>query len=338
MTSRVSTLLAGTALTALMLAGPASAEDPVTLRVTSIFPGAHFLWTEGGQVFADAVTETSGGEISFEVYHAGQLGNDQLAVLDSGLAEIGVIAAPYVADRMPLSGVVELPGIIEGACDGTNRYWSLAQSGGLLDELEYGPLGLHVLFVTTPPPYKIMTTGAEVSALPDLEGLKLRTVGGAQADTVRALGGTPVQVQAPELYDSLSRGTVDGAIYAFVGMPPFSLEEVVHHSVEGAYAGSVAVLYAVSTEAWEEMPAERQAILTEAAAMAQQHVCEFQDGQENALRDQYVAENGFSITTLTEAAAEEFRAAMAPVAEAWVGRMQENGLRGADVLAGYAAD
>ena len=337
MTSRVSRLLAGSALGALVLAGPALADDPLTLRVTNIFPGAHFLWSEGGQVFADAVTQASGGAITFEAYHAGQLGNDQLAVLDSGLAEIGVIAAPYVADRMPLSGVVELPGIIENACDGATRYWSMAQQGGLLDELEYAPLGLHALFVATPPPYKIMTS-AEVNTFADLAGLKLRTVGGAQADTVRALGGTPVQVQAPELYDSLSRGTVDGAIYAFVGMPPFSLGEVVHHSVEGAYAGSVAVLYAISTEVWEGLSADQQAMLTEAATMAQQHVCEYQDAQENAIRDQYVAENGFSVTTLDEAAAAEFRAAMAPVAEAWVGRMQDNNLRGADVLAAYSAN
>ena len=120
--------------------------------------------------------------------------------------------------------------------------------------------------------------------------------------------------------------------------PPFSLGEVVHHSVEGAYAGSVAVLYAISAETWGALSPERQAMLTQAAAQAQAHVCAYQDAQETAIRDQYVAQNGFAVTTLDPAAAEGFRAAMAPVAEAWDGRMQGQNLRGADVLKAYSGN
>lgn len=317
-----------------MIAAPASA-DADALRVSSIFPEAHFLWTEGGALFTKAVDEASGGEITFSEFHAGQLGKDQLAVLDAGLADIAVIAAPYAADKLPLTGVVELPGFIDSSCRGVEKFWPLAKEGGLLDESEYKPQGLRILFAAVPPPYKVMTTGAVVNTMDDLKGLKIRTVGGAQAETVRAVGATPVQVQAPELYDSLSRGTVDGAIYAFVGMPPFSLGEVVTNAVEGAYAGSLAVLFAISEDSWNDLSAEQQEVLTVAAAKAQKELCTYQDRDEVNLREKYAAENGLSVTVWSESEIALWNERMSTVSAAWATRLDDNGRPGSKLLEAY---
>lgn len=329
-------ILAGAA-TAIALIGmsAASAQDTQTLRLSSTFPEPHFLWQEAGKVFVDAVTEATGGKVQIDAFHAGQLGKDQLALLDSGLAQLALVTAPYAPEKLPLTGVVELPGFISGACEGAEKVWPLVREGGLLDQLEYEALGLHVLFVVVPPPYKVMTGSKEVTAFDQIAGLKLRAVGGAQGDTVVAIGGTPIQVQSPELYDALSRGTVDGAIYAYVGMPPYSLGEVIHHAVDGVFAGSLAVLYAIDDETWEGLPEDVRAAMTEAAATTQQHVCSYQDADEAAIRDRLVAEGGLTVTTLSEADRALWDERVSKVAATWAARLDQQGRPGTEILEAY---
>ncbi|HRY23632.1 MAG TPA: TRAP transporter substrate-binding protein DctP [Geminicoccaceae bacterium] len=329
-------LLAGAATCAVLCGTTiaAGAQD-VTLRLSNTFPENHFLWQNGGKVFVDAVDEATSGAVTVEAFHAGQLGKDQLGLLDSGLAQMAVIAAPYAPEKLPLTGVVELPGFISGACEGADRVWPLVREGGALDQHEYEPLGLRVLFIAVPPPYKVMTGSTAVTGLADLAGLKLRTVGAAQGDTVVAVGATPIQVQASEFYDSVSRGTVDGAIYAYVGMPPYSLGEVMHHAVDNVFAGSLAVLYAIDADTWAGLTPEIQTAMTEAAATAQRAVCEYQDADEAAIRERYVAEKGLTVVSFPESDTAAWNERMAGVAAAWAKRLDENGRPGTEILEAY---
>ena len=43
--------------------------------------------------------------------------------------------------------------------------------------------------------------------------MKLRSTGGAQDLTLRAIGAVPVRMAAPDAYESLSRGTMDGLLF-----------------------------------------------------------------------------------------------------------------------------
>lgn len=320
-----------------LAAGAAHAQDPISLKFSNLWPEGHFLWTEGGKYFADALARETEGKVTVEGFHASQLGKDQLSLLSSNIAQMATVAVPYAAEKMPLSGVSELPGIFTSSCEGTMKAWALAQEGGLLAKNELDALGLHVLFIGLPPPYKVMTTGKKVASLEDLAGLKLRTVGGAQADTARALGAVPVQVQAGELYDSLARGTIDGALYIWVGVPPFDLQNQIKHSVEGAPGGAATVLYAINKKTWDEMTSEVQDAMTRAGAETQQHLCAHQDAEENPLRDTFVAENGLTVTTLTEEEAARWREAMAGVAAEWAAKMDANGRAGTEVLEAFKA-
>lgn len=333
---KIVTLSAAAAVIAVLAQEPAAAQDERQLKVSNVFPERHYLWQQGGKIFTDAVSEATGGKVKFENYHAGQLGKDQLGLLSTGLATMAVVAAPYAPDKLPLSGVTELPGFATTSCDATSRLWKIARSGGALHEAELKRQGLHVLFVAVPPAYKFMTTKVKVDSLEKMAGLKMRAIGGAQAETIRALGGTPIPVQPADLYDSLSRGTIDGAIYINVGIPPFGLERVVRYSVEGAYAGSAAVLYSVSTKYWEALPKDLQAVFTAAAAKAQDHLCRFQDGDEIKEGDALVSKHGLTVTRLPEAEAKRWSDKMAPVAKSWADKLDAAGRQGSAILEAYA--
>lgn len=323
-------------LFALALAGGAAAQD-TTIKFSNLWPENHYLWQEGGKVFADAVNAATGGRVAFADFHASQLGKDQLSLLNSNLAQMATVAAPYAPDKLGLTGVTELPGYFGSSCEAVGKLWPLAQEGGLLDQKEYEALGLHVLFVAVPPPYKLMTARKPVRSLEDLRGLKIRSVGGAQADSVRALGAAPVQVQAGEFYDSVSRGTVDGAIYIWVGVPPFSLQEVLHQTTEGFHAGSAAVLYAIRQQTWDGLPDEVKAAMTEAGQKAQQNLCAYQDREEDKIRDGYVQAGTLAVNALTPEEAARWNALTAGVAADWAARLDQSGRPGTEVLKAFEA-
>jgi TRAP-type C4-dicarboxylate transport system substrate-binding protein len=69
---------------------------------------------QGGKFFMDRATALSNGRIKFEWYPAEQLGKakDLLALVQTGVADMADVVPGYVPDKLPLSGVAELPGQI----------------------------------------------------------------------------------------------------------------------------------------------------------------------------------------------------------------------------------
>ncbi|MDR5652143.1 TRAP transporter substrate-binding protein DctP [Ruixingdingia sedimenti] len=334
---KITSFMAASALAfaAALTGGMAQADDKITIRLSNLWPENHMYYQHGAKVFAEAVTEATGGKVVFENFHASQLGKDQLSLLSSGLADFAIVGAPYSPDKLPLSGVVDLPGVATSTCDAVKRLWPMAQDGGLLDQHEYDNLGIRVLFVGAPPGLKVMTTKKEVTKLEDLNGLKLRALAGPQSATARGLGAIPVQMQAGEVYESLSRGTVDGAIYIWVGVPPFSLQELLHHTVEGITLGSAAVLYGIRQETWDKLPADVQQAMIAAGEEAQQVLCDYQDTEENKIRDSYVAAGTLKITEIPEEEADRWRAQITSVASDWAKQLDDSGRPGSAILEAY---
>ena len=73
-----------------------------------------------------------------------------------------------------------------------------------------GQQNIRLLLAVSLPQYRIFTVKHPVKDVADVTGLKLRSTGGAQDLTLRALGAVPVRMAAPDAYESLSRGTMDG--------------------------------------------------------------------------------------------------------------------------------
>jgi TRAP-type C4-dicarboxylate transport system substrate-binding protein len=329
--------LATTAVVTVLLGGMAAAQDRITLKVTQPWPANHPQWLHAGQVFVDHVTEATQGQVQFEVYHAAQLGDDSLSLLTSGLADLAIISTNYAPDRFPLSGVTELPGMFESACEANRKYRAIATPGGALYENEYGPLSLHPIYMAMSPPASLVMHSEEVDSLEDIRGLKIRAAGGAAAETVRALGGVPMQTVASELYDALSRGTIDGAMYYFVGMPSFSLEEVFHTGIDNLRFGAAPVMATMTESRWSELPANVQEAINDAAPLAEASLCAWFDENERGIRDELVAERGFTVTSLPDADLDVWEGLQQQIAADWAKLRDDNGRNGTAVLEGFRA-
>jgi TRAP-type C4-dicarboxylate transport system substrate-binding protein len=336
MLSRIGRIISSVAVALAGLGTAASAQDTITLKFSHGFPATHPLWEYGGKHFVDEVTAATNGRVKFEVYPAGQLGKDQLAALQSGLADVAILAAAYTPEKFPLSSVVDLPGYANSSCEGSSNLFGITQPGTKLYEAEYKAYGIRPLYAVQPPPYKLMTSSKRIESVADMAGLKVRAIGFAQTEMADAIGAVPVQIPAPELYEAISRGTIDGALFSYIGSKAGGEHEVLKHSVSNFIFGTTGVTYSISDRSWSALPSDVQAIMTQAGKNAQKYICEYYDKAEIEFRDEFVAA-GHVLSELPAAEVEKATAALAEIEPKWLKSMQEVGRDGAGVLEGLKA-
>jgi TRAP-type C4-dicarboxylate transport system substrate-binding protein len=185
-------LIASTVLTSTV---QTQAAEPVRLRVADSFPKGHYLVKLVLEPWMEEVKKRTNSAVAFEHYPAQQLGKatDMLKLTQTGVADIGYVAPGYTSDKMPVSEVAMLPGAFDHSCQGTLAYWKLARSG-VIAQQDYAANNIRLLLAVSLPQYRIFTVKQPVKDVGDVTGLKLRSTGGAQDLTLRAIGAVPVRM------------------------------------------------------------------------------------------------------------------------------------------------
>ena len=315
----------------------AAAQDTITLRVADSLP-AGFPQTEYSSIFwMKQVTEATGGKVQFEHFPAEQLGKarDLLSLTLSGVADVGYIVPAFVSDKLPLHAVAELPGAFATTCEGVTAYWELI-SNGILAEKELRPQNLKAVFAAVNPPYQVWTRDRQITELSDFSGLKLRAASGGQAILVERLGAAPINMSGPDIYESISRGTIDGILFPVTGIVGYDLGEKVRYAITGENFGDVVTFHAMPLDKWEALPDDVKAAMEEAGNAATQNACERlqEDADKNA---QQLMDAGVTFAALSETASAELATIQSEVAAAWAKGMDDRGLGGTEALEAFRA-
>ena len=196
----------------------------------------------------ELVTKATNGQVTFQHYPAEQLGKakDMAQLTVAGVADISYIVPSYSSDKYPLTAVAELPGIFDTECQGSLAFYKISHNGGILETKEFGPNQLRPLVTIALPAYQIqLATGRDVKTAKDLEGLKIRTTGGAMDLMMRSIGGVPVRMAAPEIYESLTRGTLDGMIFSYQSSVSYDFGKILKSGTEGLNFGTAIFTYSI---------------------------------------------------------------------------------------------
>lgn len=306
----------------------AAADEHRKLKITSLLPASHYLWEHGLNVFTKSVTEGTQNGVGFEAYPAAQLGKDFYGVLNSGLSDISMILTAYSPDKFPMSSVAELPGFYSSSCEATAKFWHLAKPGGVLAESEYDPLGLHVIFVHTSSPFQLMTASKKVEKPEAMRGLKIWAGGSGISKSVESLGAVPIQLTSVELYDAVTRGTVDGAAFPYLSTMQYNLNGHLKYALEGLQLGSGSFIVAMTNRTWDGLTDDQRAVITQAGMDAQKKLCAWVDGENDKARDRFVAEDGLVVTTLTAEEAKVWGEALQSSVLNWSSTMDAAGKDG----------
>ena len=310
----------------------AQAADPITLRVADSFPKGHYLVKLILEPWMEEVKKRTHNAVSFEHYPAQQLGKaaDMLKLTQTGVADIGYIAPAYVSDKMPVSEVAMLPGEFEHSCQGTLAYWKLARNG-VIAEQDYAGNNIRLLLAVSLPQYRIFTVKQPVKDVTDVTGLKLRSTGGAQDLTLRALGAVPVRMAAPDAYESLSRGTMDGLLFPLESVVAYGADKLVKYSTDGVGFASFVVAYSISETAWKKLSPEIQKTMIDVAEEIIPSACrEVQKADETTRKS--MEATGVRFETLQPETRARFKDLMKGVARTWSEGLDARGKRGSDAL------
>jgi TRAP-type C4-dicarboxylate transport system substrate-binding protein len=216
-------LLAAAAI--LLMAGAVgAATDVVTLKVSHFLPTSSNFHQKVLLPWCDKIKKESGGKLVCQIYPSMQLGGTPAQLLDQvrdGVADIVWTVPTYQAGRFVKSEVFELPFMVKSAEKGSQAMWEYVQKNAL-DEYK----GTKLLFTHLHDGSQMHFGKKSVRTLEDIKGLKLRAPTRIGSKTLAALGAVPVQMPAPAVPESISKGVVDGASIPWEVTTAFKLQEI----------------------------------------------------------------------------------------------------------------
>lgn len=335
MKKALSPLALGLALMAVTAVGSVSAQS-LKIKIADSFPISHYIPEYTVKPLMERF-KAKGLGVEFEYYPAEQMGKskDMLALAQSGVIDIAYVAPAFVTDKMPLSVVAELPLNFTGSCKGTLAYWNLAKPGGLISKKEFEPNGVRLLFTLVLPPYQLVTK-KPFTTLKELEGQKIRTTGSAKELALKKIRTIPIQIPTPDVYEALSRGTIDGMLFPFNSLPPYELHKISKFSTVGENFGSFVANYLISEKKWAALPAPVQRELTAMGEELARSACDKVEKDE--ARDIEIAKKaGIQLVTLGAADKQVLSQAMGSVAKEWAQNLDRRGRAGTEVLNAFEA-
>ena len=120
------------------------------------------------------------------------------------VADMTLTVPSYISDKMPLTAAAELPGAFRNVCEAVKAYHQLTREGQILATQEYGANRVRALMsFPIAPSALVVSSPRKVTTLHDLEGLKLRTSGGAHDLTRPRRNDAPCHEAAARLVELL---------------------------------------------------------------------------------------------------------------------------------------
>lgn len=318
--------------------GGALAQSAPTLRIADSLPAGFPMIRYSTGFFMERVEKATQSAIKFAHFPAEQLGKsrDLLSLTQSGIVDIGYVVPALISDKLPLSAIGDLPGAAESACHGVIAFWSLVRPGGILDKEEFQPLGLRVVYAAGNPPYQVFTRNKAINSLDDFKGLKIRAPSGGQAIIMRRLGAVPVNIPGSEMYESLSRGTVDGLLFPVPGVLGYDLGGLLKNMSVAQNFGNVMNMHVISLKKWNALSEGVRKAMDEAGDAATRNVCARLD-EDTAKDTDSLRSKGLAVNVWPEADRQKVAEMRDSVGDQWAADLDKRGKQGTAVLKAFRA-
>lgn len=249
-------LLKTTALAAGLTLGTV-AQAETTLKLAHFVSPNHVVNSAIVEPFKTGVEAATGGELNVRVYPGGELGAgpmEQYVRALQGVADITWGLAGYTSSQFKKSMTVEMPGAIPEGMTGYEMMWNAFDS-----HLKGEFPGTKPLALWASEPNVFIMKDHHIRSPEDLAGLKIRVSGSMSADLIKALGATPVQMSAGEMYNALQTGLIDGIVTGASAITDFKLDEVANSYTVGAPLGHILFYLVMNQNSYDALSPELRA-------------------------------------------------------------------------------
>jgi TRAP-type C4-dicarboxylate transport system substrate-binding protein len=218
-------LLSLAAAAAAVFAAPAGAQTVLT--TSTWVPPGHAI-TLAQKEWCDLVEKNSSKRIRCNhLPRAVAAPPGTFDAVKNGLADVSFTVHGYTPGRFLLTQMAEFPFLGDSAEAVSVAFNRIAfRNPGILKEHE----GVKVLAFFTHGPGIVFNTKRPVTKLEDLQGLKWRVGGGMVNEISKALGMNVTLKPAPESYELLSGGVMDGTLFPAESIEAFKLDKLIKHA------------------------------------------------------------------------------------------------------------
>lgn len=294
---------------------------PITLRFSHFAPETHPLSKAVSKKWIEMVEKDSNGKIKIQTYLGGVLhsAKDGFKATVNDITDFTPAYTMYQAGSFSLTHVLDLPFAFPNA----------AVAAKVAEELypkyfkkEYEAMGVYLANYNANGVYNLFTK-KPVSRLEDMKGMKIRAAGGTPSKIVKALGGVPVAVPAPEAYNAFQRGVVDGVAFYDTGAIAYRVHELTTHLTE-TKMNNPANAWAFNRKTWDSLPTSVKRYMYDMQRrLSMMYGIEF-DRQDAASRE-ILEKRGIKIIKLPPEEMARWKAAVEPL---WEEFIQENEAKG----------
>lgn len=323
-------ILLGAICAGSMVFAAASAHAETIIRVSLQLPKTHSLgqnWLE----FQSLIEEKSGGELKLQLFDSAQLFKDKEVpeAVGSGAIEAGTAFLGRFTGAVPAVDVVAIPFIFEDEAHLRAAVASGSKMRSGLDAEILKETNVKVLWWQAFGRNIYLSNGNAIRTPEDMKNQKVRTYGKVHGWTVEALGGAPTLMSGSKQFLAYQQGAVDVGMTGASAVKSRKLYEVMDHMTL-SYDSAIEFVAVMNNDFFEDLSAEHQAIIMEAAAVVEAKL-------RDAIYDQEaeaIAEVSQKMTAieLTDAERAEWVAATAGVIDRFVAEAGDAGVAAVEAV------
>jgi TRAP-type C4-dicarboxylate transport system substrate-binding protein len=246
------------ALVGPLVAQPAHAQ--AELSISTWVPATHFLNSDFLVPWSKEVEQATGGRVKFRMLPkmvANPVGH--FDAIKDGLADLTFISHSYTPARFPLTRFGVLPFGGDSAESQSVALWR-AYEKYMMKVNEHA--GVKLLTIYAHGPGIAYNAKRPIRRIEDFAGLKFRVGGGMAQDVANAIGAVPVAKPAPESFELLNSGIVDGVFFPAESVVSFKLEKALKYATlfpGGLYSDTHAVI--MNEAAFNKLSAQDRAAI-----------------------------------------------------------------------------
>jgi len=234
-----------------------SAAQVVELKLSHYLPSVNVISVDFIAAWASEVEKRSNGKVKITIYPAGSAFGQidrQLDQVKSGVVDIsfGLVGVPR--DRLPRTELIELPFLSQDRNVVNRALWEVSKK-----ELASEYQGLKLLALTNDMTH-LHTKDKLINSLADLKGLRIRAPSVTVNKILANIGAVPVNMPPVQVYESLEKGVIDGAVFAWDPISSYRLSEVLDNHLEDTVS-AVSFWFAMNEKKYASLPPEAKAAI-----------------------------------------------------------------------------
>ena len=311
---------------AIGILSPVRAAEPIKLKSANYLPTTHPMSALGAW-FCDEIKKRTNGRVEITYYPGGTL-LSPVKMYDgvvTGIADMGMSHISYTRGRFPVMEVFENPLGFPNGWVATQVTTDFYEKFKPKDWNE-----VHPLYINTSGPLLILTVSKAIKTLEDMKGVKIRATG-QMSEVIKALGGIPMPLEMPDVYDSMRRNVIEGTTNDLSTLKYWKFSEVNKYVTADWQLGTGYTFYFVmNKDKWAALPADIQKIFTEVALETKEKQALLWNTMDIEGAEVFKAAGGQTFF-LTDAEAARWVKAVEPVLNGYKKSMTGKGYKEADV-------